>query len=233
VHDIFLRAYAVSANQKHRWKQAARPSRDPKWPEHALIFDTETRITADQSLTFGVYRLCKRAGNRYRVTQEGLFYADNLPPNEVAVLQTYRQSTISEARSFPPRFPLFSRSEFMQKVFWPEIKRHCSLICGFNLPFDLARLAVDWTRGNKDEWSLTMSEYEDGTENRNYPRILITPIDSKKAFIKLARPWKPKEWRDGGKAYSLDLRTLGWALFNESFRQVHIPSRGVLTPSSV
>ena len=76
---------------------------------------------------------------------------------------------------------------------------------------------MDWSRGNRDEWSLTMSQYEDGTENRNYPRIHITPIDSKKAFIKLARPWKPKEWRDGGKAYFLDLRTLGWALFNESF----------------
>ena len=105
----------------------------------------------------------------------------------------------------------------MQKIFWPEIRRHCSLICGFNLPFDLARLAVDWSRGNKDEWSLTLSLYKDGAENRNYPRILITPIDSKKAFIKLARPWKPKEWRDGGKAYFLDLRTLGWALFNEPF----------------
>ena len=29
-----------------------------KWPDHTLVFDAETRITPDQSLTFGVYRLC-------------------------------------------------------------------------------------------------------------------------------------------------------------------------------
>ncbi len=68
----------------------------------------------------------------------------------------------------------------------------------------------------KDEWSLILSEYADGTENLNRPRVLITPIDSKKAFIKLAKPWKPEEWENGN-AYFLDLRTLGWALFNKSF----------------
>src|SRR5204862_382388 len=38
-----------------------------------------------------------------------------------------------------------------------------------------------------------------------------------KAFIKLAKPWKPDEWKAQGKARFLDLRTLGWALFNRSF----------------
>jgi len=61
-----------------------------------------------------------------------------------------------------------------------------------------------------------MSQYPDGNQNRNYPRILITPIDSKKAFIKLAKPWKPKRWKDSSKAHFVDLRTLAWALFNQS-----------------
>jgi hypothetical protein len=91
------------------------------------------------------------------------------------------------------------------------------MICGLNLPFDLARLALAWNRGEHDEWSLTMSQYSNGVENRNVPRILITPIDSKKAFIRLAKPWKPEEWKDKGKAHFLDLRTLAWALFNRSF----------------
>src|SRR4029077_10479618 len=88
---------------------------------------------------------------------------------------------------------------------------------GFNLPFDLARLALKWPRGDNDEWSLVLSEYADGTENRNRPRILITPIDSKKAFIKLAKPWKPEEWKNNGNIPFIDLRTLGWALFNIPF----------------
>jgi hypothetical protein len=216
-HDIFLRAYAVRADQKKKQKAPSRKKHDPKWPEQALVFDTETRITADQSLTFGVYRLCDLVRSKYRVTQEGLFHADNLPAKERKVLEAYLQTAITDVPTFPPIFPLYSRSEFMRRVFWPAIKRYGTLICGLNLPFDLARLALTWDRGNHDEWSLTMSQYADGKENRNRPRILITPIDSKKAFIGLARPWKPTEWKDEGKAHFLDLRTLGWALFNQSF----------------
>src|SRR5438128_9321873 len=62
-----------------------------------------------------------------------------------------------------------------------------------------------------------MSQYTNGAENKNFPHILIQPIDGKKAFIKLAKPWKPDEWKTQGKARFLDLRTLGWALFNRSF----------------
>ena len=58
VHDIFVRAYVV-ATEKKKGRKSAPKNDDPKWPQHALVFDTETRITADQSLTFGVYRLCE------------------------------------------------------------------------------------------------------------------------------------------------------------------------------
>ena len=210
VHDIFLRAHAVAADKKKKGKYSAVATNDPKWPEYAVVFDTESRITEDQSLTFGVYRTCKLVDDSYTVTEEGIFYADDLPTKERKTIATHIRAAVSDVASFPPRFPLYSRSEFMKRVFWPAIKRNGALICGLNLPFDLARLALAWSRGDKGEWSLTMSRYSDGNENQNYPRILITPIDSKKAFISLAKPWKPEEWKNGGKAHFLDLRTLAW-----------------------
>lgn len=216
-HDIFLRAYAVTADKKQKRKRSANAGDDSKWPEHALVFDTETRITADQSLTFGVYRRCALGDEDYKVTEEGIFYADDLPTKDRKVLHNYARTAVSDVTSFPPRFPLYSRSEFMKRVFWPAIKHKGALVVGFNLPFDLARLALDWNRGDKDEWSLTMSQYPNGVENRNYPRVTIQPIDSKKAFIKLAKPWKPEEWKDEGEAHFVDLRTLAWALFNQPF----------------
>jgi hypothetical protein len=216
VHDIFLRAYAVATGKKEK-KKRNHVKHEPKWAEHALVFDTETRITADQSLTFGVHRLCKLVSDIYTVTEEGIFYADDLPAKEREALESYIKTAVSDATSFPPRFPLYSRSEFMKRVFKPAIKRDGALICGLNLPFDLSRMALDWSKGNDNEWSLTMAQYPDGTENRNYPRILITPIDGKKAFIKLAPPWKPEEWTSDSKTHFLDLRTLAWALFNKSF----------------
>jgi hypothetical protein len=215
-HDIFVRAYAVATDEAN--KQRKSHSIDfPKWPHFVLVFDTETRITADQSLTFGVFRLCELKDDKYKLIREGLFYADDLPTTERNILENYARTAVSDAKAFPPEFPLYSRSDFMKKVFWPAIKRSGAMICGLNLPFDLARLALAWNRGEHDEWSLTMSRYSNGVENRNVPRILITPIDSKKAFIRLAKPWKPEEWRDNGKAHFLDLRTLAWALFNRSF----------------
>src|SRR5438094_4648854 len=220
-HDIFLRAIAIPKNEKKRngkHKRSAPSDNDPKWPEYALVFDTETRITADQSLTFGVYRLCKLVDGNYTLIEEGLFYADDLSAKERKVIEDYRRTAIADVKSFPPRFPLYSRSEFMKKVFWPAIKKRGALVIGFNLPFDLSRLSLDWSQGEQNEWSLTMSQYPDGTENKNYPRILIQPIDSKKAFIKLAPVWKPKEWKGNDKAaHFLDLRTLAWSLFNQSF----------------
>jgi len=216
-HDIFVRAYTYPSEKKERKHRTSRGSGDLKWPKHVLIFDTETRITADQSLTFGVFRIGTLVCRKYEIAREGLIYADDLPAQEKHILEDYAQTAISDAKTFPPEFPLYSRSEFLKKVFWPAIKHHGALICGLNLPFDLSRLALAWTHGEHDEWSLTMSQYPDGTENRNVPRILITPLDSKKAFIRLAKPWKPEEWRNEGKARFLDLRTLGWALFNRSF----------------
>jgi hypothetical protein len=217
LHDIFLRAYAVAADKKNKQKRSAQVGNEPKWEKLALVIDTETRITADQSLSFGVYRLCSLKKDTYTLVEEGIFYADDLPASERKVLRTYVRDAISDIASFPPCFPLYSRSEFMKKVFWPAIKRDHALVCGFNLPFDLTRLAVKWRKGENNEWSLTMSEYPNGTENRNRPRILITPLDTKKAFIKLATPWKSDEWSNNGNAHFLDLRTLGWALYNRSY----------------
>ena len=80
IHDLFVRALAVPAaktSQKKR-KRKSRDGDSSKWPRYALIFDTETRVTADQSLTFGVFRICELKNEKYRVIREGLFYADDL-----------------------------------------------------------------------------------------------------------------------------------------------------------
>src|SRR5260370_22097195 len=188
-HDLFLRALAVPVVKKKKRKQAGSLSAEedervvidePKWPEHIIAFDTESRTTVDQSLTFGVWRCCKLVRPSYEVIEEGVFYADDLPAKDITVLKTYMETAVSDVPSFPPHFPLYSRTEFMKKVFWPALKRTSSMVIGFNLGFDLTRIALDWTEANKGEWSLVMMQYADGKENCNYPRILITPIDSKK-----------------------------------------------------
>src|SRR5579871_2507702 len=110
IHDVFVRAYAVPAEKDDQEKKRKSRSKDsPKWPSYALIFDTETRITADQSLTFGVFRLCELDNDRYKLTREGLFHADNLPAKDRKVLEKYARTAASDAKAFPPEFPLYSR----------------------------------------------------------------------------------------------------------------------------
>src|SRR5438552_549807 len=103
VHDIFVRAYAVVLNKKKEFK-TPRKVEESKWPEHALIFDTETLITADQSLTFGVYRRCKLKEGLYTVVQQGILYADDLPAKNREVLKRYQRTAISDVSSLPPEF---------------------------------------------------------------------------------------------------------------------------------
>src|SRR6266852_6877017 len=95
-HDLFLRALAVVADQKKKRKGSATAGDASKWSEHALVFDTETRITADQSLTFGVYRLCALVDDSYTLTEEGIFYADDLPAKERKVLEAYMRTAIPD-----------------------------------------------------------------------------------------------------------------------------------------
>ena len=223
-HDLFLRALAVPIEKKKKKKTANTEDDnnvldEPTWPDTVLAFDSEGRVTVDQSLTLSVWQRCRLVSGVYEVIEEGIFHADDLPERDCKVLRAYMETAVSDVPTFPPRFPLYSRSQFMKKVFWPALKKNSSMVVGFNLGYDLSRIALDWKEGNKGEWSLVLMKYADGNENCNYPRVLITPIDSKKQIIRLWRPWKKNqhEWKDlGKKIHFLDLRTLLWALYNKS-----------------
>ena len=153
----------------------------PAPSEWVLAFDTETTTDPAQRLRFGSFQL-RHAG---KLVKHGLFY-------DRAALNRGDQRVI---RSFARGngLELLTITDFIENVFYKFGYQLRATIVGFNLPFDLARLALEWCKGENNEWSLTLSQYPDGTENLNYPRILITPIDGKKAFIKLAKPWKPEE----------------------------------------
>jgi hypothetical protein len=92
-HDLYLRALAIPILKSRRKKKTAQIAKretddatDPKWPE-VLAFDTESRTTVDQSLTFGVWRRGKLVGQNYEIFEEGIFYADDLPAKDLKVLE--------------------------------------------------------------------------------------------------------------------------------------------------
>ena len=115
---------------------------------------------------------------------------------------------------------LLNRSSFVGRVLWKSI-RNGDLVVGFNLPFDLTRLAIKSTAGRKGEWSLALSSLWRNPKtgrvvpNPKRPRIIVNAQNSKMAFIRLGSILHKEEWPKEGRF--LDLRTLACALRNESY----------------
>lgn len=219
-HDIFVRAHTVVPEKK----RSQRPS-PAKWPDEVLVFDTETTVDTVQKLNFGAYTRCKLGPAGYQYVEEGLFYVDDLDMAQREILERYVDDPKNlpgiEIKTFPPRMRLnfYSQSDFLKRVFW-KANRKGQMIVGFNLPYDLSRLALESRTADNGDWSLVLSRRKSrktGEMERNpeRPRVVITAKDSKTAFIKLGSIFRPNEWPNEGRF--LDLRTLGWALRNESF----------------
>lgn len=179
-----------------------------------MVIDTETTIDIYQNLLFGLAVIYESPGQEDQVYVAGeekeayLFYGENLSVEDRATLKVFAKER--EAK-------LLSRNEFINQVFWLEVWEYGTLCVGFNLPFDLSRLAIaakTFKKGkHKDDIEFKLCD------SFFYPTVLITPIDSKKAFIGLRFPTRPgtqdkrKPFRQGR---FVDLRTLTFALTNES-----------------
>jgi len=226
--DIYLRAYAVPRDHKKPRNSADHPSGDPKWPDYALIFDCESRVTADQTLTFGFSQFCERRGGKYVPLEEGIFHHDRLSSKEMDVLRKYvRTETPDTTDDGCDRLRLYSRSKFVREVLGIAIQAR-ALIVGFNLPFDLSRIAVDWNSAQNGGWTLIMKQWRNPKTGKmepdeSFPRVVIKALNSKASIVGSTRPplslrkiegKRAKLWPRG---QFLDVRTLLWALRNKSF----------------
>jgi len=218
-HDIFVRAHTSV-----RTKTASDRRGPPQWPRHCIIFDTETSLDPAQKLNLGAFRRCKLVGSKYVCVAEGIFHRDDVSAAELRLLQKYKSDppTLAAVEYFPAetQLSLQNRASFVRSVFWKSVRKG-ELIIGFNLPFDLSRLAVKSTEGKKGDWSLALSHLWKNPKtglvvpNPKRPRIIVDAQNSKMAFIKLGSILHKEEWPKEGRF--LDLRTLGWALRNRSF----------------
>jgi hypothetical protein len=82
-------------------------------------------------------------------------------------------------------------------------------IIGFNLPFDLSRLAIKVANGKKGDWSLALSTLWKNPKtgrvvpNPKRPRIIVDAQNSKMAFIKLGSILHKEEWPKEGRIESM------------------------------
>ena len=202
--DIYVRAHTVVQQNKEKHEKKANSTTrtmSPKWPDNALVFDCESRITADQTLTFGFWRFCELRNGVYVALEEGIFHDDkNLERRNCDVLRKFARTTKPETTDDGcDRLHLYSRSKFIEEVFGMAIQAKALIVC-FNAGFDLSRLALDWETAKNGGWSLILSQWRNPKTgelkaNKFFPRIVIKALNSKTAIIHSTRApmSEPKE----------------------------------------
>jgi len=213
-HEIAVRAYS---------QKRPKPPRKPRDGDKTiikrdtpskltLIIDTETTTDASQHLRVGCYQL--RDGDELK--QTGLFYDEHfLPPEDLAVLQTYAQERNLE---------LITRWKFVHDVFYRFGYEQFATIAGFNLPFDLSRLAISHSASRRAKmrggYSLVLSK------NRRLPRVRVKSLSRRASVFDFATPMGQltgrgmrnrgmKVQHHGG--FFVDVKTIAAALTSRSF----------------
>ena len=197
-HDIALRCFTET-------KQYT--GKEPTYeilPDRILVFDTETTNDELQNLLFGHFKIY---GNGI-LEHQGIFYGDVVKEKELKILQKYcTQNNID----------LYTVQQFIDEIFYYQIYYRKAVCLGFNLPFDISRLAFHFGESTrfKGGFSFKLSD------NPKYPWLRIMHIDSTMSFIQFnnspSHRWGNNRNRKGSNNFRgnfLDLRTLVFALTN-------------------
>lgn len=187
--------------------------------DEIIIFDTETTTDPTQRFLFGSFRYVVRYQGKLSTIAEGLVYADDLieyDPDGYNELVRYvdKHNAHVDYQFMGPREPswklyLISRSQFVERWIWRIGYQREATIVGFNLPFDLSRIALDVTDARKpftDGFSFALYKYD------LRPRLRIKHVSSTKSFI----GWTYGNVPDGTgfRGNFVDLRTATFALTN-------------------
>jgi len=162
---ISLRAFVTNPQGKPRGPRKPRRSPASKW---ALVFDTETTTDPSQRLRFGSYQL----RNGQALNEAGLFF------DPEALSEAERRTLESFAASHGVK--CMTHATFVEDIFFRRGYELRATIVGFNLPFDISRLALGWApaRGKmRGGFSFKLSE------KRWRPRVQVKHLSGRAAFI--------------------------------------------------
>lgn len=203
---ISLRAYVPPKSRPIGFKPT-----DIGPSDWTLIFDCETTTDERQTLRFGVYQVRKGS----ELWEAGLFvYPDILGKADIREIQKY-----SEAHNFR----CMTAAEFVENVFFGIGYELRATIVGFNLPFDISRLAISHgnSRGRtmKGGFSFKLSPH------KFRPNIQIKHLSPRTSLIRFTtRPGRiagrgmrrRRQKLPPRPGYFVDVKTLGAALTSQS-----------------
>ncbi|KAA5805343.1 hypothetical protein F1654_05020 [Alkalicaulis satelles] len=209
---IAVRAFTEKPKTGEKARRGRKKSGLDEPSAYTLVFDTETTIDAAQALRVGAYQV--RKGEV--LAEEGLFYlAETLSRGELDTLKAYCVRHGLRLRTV---------RDFNENVLL-EIGYHGQgLIAGFNLPFDLSRIAIRHAPARfamRGGFSFMMAA------GKHQPEVRVKHLSPRASLIDFNRPAgqdTPRGARKRGqktpafRGYFVDLKTLAAALTSRSFK---------------
>ena len=208
-----------------------------RYPHEVLVFDTETTVDPSMRLLIGAWRFYRDAWDGtpgVTCIEEGFFYPDDLPtrdPKAFALIERYvKAEEAAMARGFS-RMREGRRLRLVPVSWWLDHqlftygyqhRNRCDAV-GFNLLFDLGRLARYWGKARgyfRGGFSMCLwgrlSASGTWRDRRFHPRLLVKAIDPRRTLFAWGSLKKGDEDYKGADARFVDLRTLAFALRDES-----------------
>lgn len=182
-----------------------------KW---TVVFDTETTADEAFALRFGVYHLYRGE----TLQGKGIFYDWNPAPKVLSAADIQAITRYAEEKGLILR----TTAGFIDKVLYRYGYRYGGSIVGFNLPFDITRLARYWASARgamRGGFSLKL--YRDNQS----PRIRIKHLSARTSLISFSAPPKAREGRSSRRrkmntpprrGYFVDVKTLAATLTGAS-----------------
>jgi hypothetical protein len=183
-----------------------------------LIFDTETTTHPGQALRFGTYQF--RNGDT--LDEAGIFYdPDGVSQSELATLRAHAATHALELRT---------REAFVDEVFFGRAYQLRATIVGFNLPFDISRIAIahGTARNPLDSEASAMRGAFTFklSEQKIWPNVRIKHLSQRTALIAFAATMQQRSSRGHRRrglpvpvrrGHFIDVKTLAGALFARGF----------------
>lgn len=206
---IAIRAYSERPDRSPLGSRP--PSVDTGASEWTLVFDCETTIDAAQQLRFGFFQV--RRGDL--LDREGVFYdSATLTAAEIDVLRTYAKSHALE---------LLTIADFRADIFIKYGYVRQGTVVGFNLPFDISRIAVAHGSARRE---MRGGFSFDLTGKPDDPRVRVKHLSARAALIDFGVPGEQetyRPWRNRGmkvaayRGHFVDIKTLASALLSRRF----------------
>jgi len=113
---------------------------------------------------------------------------------------------------------IMSRDEFITKIFFPYVYFGRATCVGFDLPFEISRLAIHYgkARNMQNGFSFKLSEH------LFYPNIRVKSINGNASFVQFAAPIRKKseKKKQTYRGFFVDLKTLHYSMTNESCENI-------------